>query len=394
MAFAAAAPKRPFPQHVSYMAGSVRPSHRTQAQQDDDVRAAYDRWKANYLSKTGEGHYRVRNGRPAAAPTISEGQGYGMVIVPLMAGYDPEAQAIFDGLWRFFDANRSPVDSRLMAWLVDPRRPERSDGNSAFDGDADVAYGLLLADRQWGSARDGGINYLEEAKSVLSGIHERMVGPASKLPMLGNWFGPDATPHNQFTPRPSDFMPAHFRAFAQATGDRVWLEVLKASQGVVTAFQESKSPKTGLLPDFAIVHPDGAVEPAPPRFLESEWDGCYNFNAGRLPWRLGKDALLGGDPVSEAQVRRMAEWVLKETGGNPRNIQPGYDLDGNPLAFRGYFSTFFAAPFGVAAMVAGQQEWLNAIYDAVRSEKQGYYADTVTLLCLILMTGNYWSPET
>jgi hypothetical protein len=83
---------------------------------------------------------------------------------------------------------------------------------------------------------------------------------------------------------------------------------------------------------------------------------------------------------------------LKKTSGNPRKIHPGYDLDGNPLTFRRYFSTFFAAPFGVAAMVAGQQEWLNAIYDAVRSESQGYYADTVTLLCLILMTGNYWAP--
>ncbi|MCX8012835.1 MAG: hypothetical protein N3A02_00920, partial [Rectinema sp.] len=68
-AFAADSPKRPFPQHVSYVTGAIRPSHRTQAQQDDDLRAAYDRWKSNYLTKTSEGHYRVKYGRGANAPT-------------------------------------------------------------------------------------------------------------------------------------------------------------------------------------------------------------------------------------------------------------------------------------------------------------------------------------
>lgn len=148
------------------------------------------------------------------------------------------------------------------------------------------------------------------------------------------------------------------------------------------------------MPDFAIVESTGAVKPVPPGLLETEWDGCYNFNAGRLPWRLGTDALINGDSVSAAQVRRMADWVFKETAGNPRSIKPGYNLDGSPIASRNYFSTFFTAPFGVAAMVAGQQEWLNAIYEAVRLEEQGYYADTVTLLCLIILTGNYWPPRT
>ena len=60
-----------------------------------------------------------------------------------------------------------------------------------------------------------------------------------------------------------------------------------------------------------------------------------------------------------------------------------------------YFSTFFAAPLGVAAMtVPGQQTWLNALYDAVYATHAGYYEDSVTLLCLLVMTGNYWDPTT
>jgi hypothetical protein len=37
-----AADLRPFPQHVTYASGTIRPSHRTQAQQDAAVRAYYD----------------------------------------------------------------------------------------------------------------------------------------------------------------------------------------------------------------------------------------------------------------------------------------------------------------------------------------------------------------
>jgi hypothetical protein len=40
----------------------------------------------------------------------------------------------------------------------------------------------------------------------------------------------------------------------------------------------------------------------------------------------------------------------------------------------------------------GQQEWLNAVYDAVYGRHENYYEDTVNLLCLLVMSGNFWSP--
>ena len=70
---------------------------------------------------------------------------------------------------------------------------------------------------------------------------------------------------------------------------------------------------------------------------------------------------------------------------------PATELDGDPLDT--YFTTFFAAPLGVAAMVTtGQQQWLNDIYDAVYDVQEDYYEDSVTLLCLLVMTGNFWDP--
>ena len=46
-------PRYPFPHGVNYAAGSIRPSHRTQAQLDQDVRDAYVRWKAAHLRSDG-----------------------------------------------------------------------------------------------------------------------------------------------------------------------------------------------------------------------------------------------------------------------------------------------------------------------------------------------------
>jgi hypothetical protein len=388
--------QRPFPQHVTYAGGAILPNHRSQQQLDDDVHAAYDRWKQRYLvpvsSRSGATLYRVAFGKPGTSAhntTVSEGQGYGMVIVPLMAGHDPEAQTIFDGLWSYALTHRSCGDERLMLWRI----PNEEFGcASATDGDLDIAYGLLLADAQWGSG--GVVDYRAAAKSVLAGILASTIGPQSKLPLLGDWVTPNGARANEWTPRTSDFMTGHFRAFGRATGNAVWHNVANASLDVVLALQQEFSPRTGLLPDFVQTKSgsDHDPRPADAGFLEGPNDGAYNYNAGRDPWRLGTDGLLNGDSRSLAAVGRISAWAEDDTDGDPLRIHPGYRLDGTPLR-SDYFTTFFAAPLGVAAMtVSSQQAWLNAIYDAVRQREEDYYEDSVTLICLLVMTANFWDP--
>ncbi len=119
----AAEPRLPFPQHVEYAPGSLRPSLRTQEQQDADVLAAYQSWKSRYLMQMGtelDGHprYRVKTSTAASADTVSEGQGYGMLIAVHLAGADPAAQTIFDGLWELSLDHPSSIDPRLMDWHV------------------------------------------------------------------------------------------------------------------------------------------------------------------------------------------------------------------------------------------------------------------------------------
>ena len=390
----ALAARRPFPQELTY--GTVRPSQWTQAQLNEAVRTFYDRWKSRYLvaltGNDGNQQYRVAFGRNGEKRgfTVSEGQGYGLVIVSTMAGHDPSAQRICEGLWRFARAHPSDIDNRLMDWRV----PGGEGNDSAFDGDADLAYGLLLADAQWGSS--GAINFRTEFERTLTGILASMIGPQSHLPMLGDWVKPDDSKYNQYTPRSSDLMTGHFRTWGRATDAGVWNDVVAASQGTIASLQADYAPATGLLPDF--IQPrsaqDHRPEPANAGFLEGPSDGSYSYNAGRVPWRAGADALLHGDATSAAQAAKIARWSNAATSGNPRQFRSGYHLNGTPLPDSDYFSIFFAPPLGVAAMCdPGLQAWLDAIYTAVvATTDEDYYEESVALLCLMLMTGNFRDP--
>ena len=389
-----AVPRRPFPQHETNATGTIKPDHYDPDELDDHVRDAYQRWKDRYLvfadtDDLGLPLYRVTHGKPGTAlhdETVSEGQGYGMIIAAHLAGHDPDAQTIFDGLWRFARRHPSRVDDRLMDWRVPGGVP-----NSAFDGDCDMAYALLLADAQWPA---GGFSYAAEATRTLVGILASTIGPTSRLPLLGDWvLADDDGTYTELTVRSSDFIPGHFRAFGRFTGDDVWTEVADACRDTIGSLQASHSPQTGLLPDFIVPQSrqDPTPRPATPHFLEGPHDGHFEYNACRDPWRLATDALLNANPDSLIQARRMSHWIEAKTGGDPAKIRAGYRLNGDQVA--NYFSTAFAAPFAVAAMLdPGQQAWLNAVFDAVRSEVDSYYEDSIALLCLLVMTGNFWDP--
>ncbi len=390
-------PRRPFPAHVNYAGAAIHVSNFSQAQQDADVRAAYDDWKKNYVIKlervTGQCRIAFGKNSPIRSKTVSEGQGYGMVITALMAGYDTQAHGIFDGLWAFSRAHPSSVDPRLMAWEVPTSSGDQPD--SAFDGDADIAYALLLAEREWGSG--GKVDYLACALRTISGIKASTIGTQSHLPLLGDWVGTTTNSgrYTQWQTRSSDWMTGHFRTWGRATGDASWSLVVSATQSSAAQLQANFSPLTGLLPDFAIANTTSPYQPKPAggNFLEDRNDGNFNYNACRDPWRIGTDAVLNNDASSLARMRKLSAWIENATGGHPLKIRAGYTLDGTPISGSNYFTSVFVAPFGVAAMTGkGQQKWLNKIYSAVRGTREDYYEDSVTLLCMLVMTGNFWDP--
>jgi hypothetical protein len=469
-------PKKPFPQTVSYPGDVQFSSRYTRDQMNGHLRSFYDFWKARYLKGvtgvspsqkfvlySGDAWdprwYSVDGVKDSYAITVSEAHGYGMIALVYMAGHDPRAKADFDAMFRFYKAHQTADVPGLMAWqqyvvipgvedhfasfdpvaagdperagqdafwngqtFIDIRDAGGARSSSATDGDLDIAYALILADRQWGSG--SGINYRKEALSILHAILAGCVIPGEDVLSLGSWVDPEDERYGRGT-RPSDFMLSHLRAFASfdtANRDR-WMAIHDKAVSLCTHVFKTRSPSTGLMPDF--LRKRGATwEPALGQFLESDNDGDFYYNACRTPWRLSMDYILYGDESLLEQQLTLNRFIRTESGGRVRmtgNPSRGFINGGgyyvaggkNGGRIRGdqYDELCYSAPFAVSAMIGGDnQTWYDTLYDAIavngpgHAENPGYidttgetrnsdyFGNSINLLVLILVTGNWWVP--
>lgn len=359
---------------------------------DDIIRSLYATWREQRLVDACGGKVvRVpEDGAPNR--TVSEAHGYGMLLSAFMAGSDPNAKADFDALLAAYQQNQVGSGSVLMTWELawsepascDPSNGERG---SATDGDLDIAYALLLADLQWGSGCDGGPDYRGLALELLGAIRDRNVGEDESFLTMGDFQDP-----SRRTTRVSDFMPTHLRAFANATGESVWTNVLDGEYALVENVQTLDAPSTGLVPDFirdrgaGWRRPDGQV-------IESITDRDYSYNACRAPWRIGLDALLHGDERALRIVGRINTFATNKTGRVATAVAAGWTLEGEPLSSDD--PTYeFITPLAVAAVASRDGAWADAIFQHVRASglDDDYYPDTVAMLSLLAISGNWWSP--
>jgi len=384
----------PFPNHTQYKGTYIQPSNYTQQELDDHVKTFYNKWKAKYLINGCDNDQYYVYFDDGNTITVSEAMGYGFMIVPLMAGYDSDAKKYFDGLYRYYKAHPSHIMPYLMAWKQITNCIDSDGPDSATDGDLDIAFGLLLAHAQWGSA--GSINYFHEAQMIINDIMgankiEGDINQEFNSVKLGDWVKSGS---RMKATRTSDFIMDHFRLFASAVGDTTWNAVVDECYILVDSMQTNYSPKTGLLPDF-IVDIDNSPKPADPDFLEGSLDGDYSYNACRDPWRMTTDYLTSGDNRGKNATLKIAKWLHDTTAQNINNVYAGYYLDGSRAA--NWNDNSFTAPFTVGAMLdTTHQAWLNTLYNNIKGfyNNGGYYDNTLTLLSLITISGNYWVPDT
>jgi hypothetical protein len=186
-------------------------------------------------------------------------------------------------------------------------------------------------------------------------------------------------------------MLSHFRTFYRATGDKRWLETVNACQRAAEDIQNLPTNTSMLLPDFLYYDKKRKhFFPTERHFLETE-DDSYYYNACRDPWRIGADALLNESERSRQIVQKMLYWIWHASRKDPMQIKSGYHLDGRKIG--DYFSIAFVAPFGVAAKTDPRmQEYLDAIYEAIKNRHENYYEDSISLLSQLIITDNYWDP--
>jgi len=385
---------KPFPRQAAYHSGVITPNRISLKEMDDSVVSFYDQWKKRYIRKNhcSDDFYVWSENAGKNRECVSEGQGYGMIIVALMAGIDSTAQATFDGLFHYYIEHPSKRNKYLMSWAqgITCGRYEES---SASDGDIDIAYSLLLANDQWSG--NGKINYGQEAKNAINGILDQEINRKTLTVIQSNSIEYDSKDY--FDMRTSDFIPSEFRSFYYPTRNAKWLKIMDSCYNLFNLLQKAYSPETGLVPDF-IQRINKQYRPAKRHYLESQYDGTYNYNACRVPWRMATDYITHGEDRAKQFVEPINQWIRETTSNNPDNISAGYTLEGEDLKNRHFEALSFITSFAISAMVDSRnQDWLNKLWDYIIQFKLkdfDYYDNSIKMLGLIILSRHYWIPDT
>jgi endo-1,4-beta-D-glucanase Y len=340
---------------------------------NEDVQAAYEIWKdTNVTSQGAGGHLRVsRPNEPGLEPnsTVSEGIAYGMLIAVYMGD-----QGLFDELWKY---ERLWLDDNgLMDWYINAEGTQRLGTGAATDADEDMAFALVMADRQWGGQGSLDRPYLDHARDQIQLIwtHEIYEG---KLPRAGDQWGDWGNVNISY------FAPSYYRVFAQIDGNVAgWQAVIKTVYDTIAnALNENNGNQTnGLVPAWCTSQ---GVPGSP---------GHYQYDSCRTPFRIGLDWCMFGEPLAREYLAKTSTFF---SSIGAKNIVDGYDLDGSPRAeFPGLRSAAFIGPAAVGAMSnASYLSFVDEAYADVATNQLltggVYYETSWTVLSLLMLTGNF-----
>lgn len=331
----------------------------------------YQQWKKAYVGGKTQKYVKSNNGQ-GSTTALSEGQGYGMLATVLAAKKGANTHATFNQFYKYYRAHRISSKTPLMQWQQTKRGGKMtstgSQKNSATDGDLDIAYALILADKQWGSKKT---NYRAAAKKLIKAIKQKEINPTTKLPTMGNWA---TNSYDRSKLRTSDLMTGYFKTFAKFTKDSSWKTVANRSQTAVKKL--SARHKTGLFPDFILVTGKSLkLKAVKPYSIESSTDNQVGYNANRVPWRLAQTYKLSKDGTTKKALLKQLKFFNRK-----KKITAVYTLGGK--AVNNYENTAFTAPVHFAAKTMKQTALKNKTAKQLPRtiEKHNYYSATLQVV--------------
>ena len=333
--------------------------------QNTQVSAAYARWKSTFVTATGAGGaLRVNRGMPDNNDTVSEGIAYGMLFAVYLAD-----KPTFDGLFTYAKAHFN--DKGLMNWKINSDGNVSGDGqNGATDADEDMAWALLMADKQWGGT------YLADATKLINSIYANEVEGGSFVLKPGDAFGGSSIMN------PSYLAPSYYREFAKVTSQAGWLQVVEKSYAILAA---AANPQTGLVPDWCT----SSGGPA------AGHSSNYSYDACRTPYRIALDYCQNAEPRALAYANKVVGFFATAT---PSAIKDGYTLAGAATG-KSFGQMSFMAPMSVAATADPDGKFMQfaaqgqvALVSKSQSQDGGaysYYNASWGLLGMLTLSGNF-----
>lgn len=367
-----AATKYPFPRNANYAYGIKASSLYASS---DDVQAAYTSWLSRYQEGTCGSEACARITFDDATYTVSEGIGYGMLIMVYMDNATNNTQAKFDKLWTYYKANRN--SNGVMNWKIQgfSNTCSGNNCNGATDAEVDVALALMMAYKQWGTE-----SYLTDAKTLIGKIYSTEVSNSNKglLKPGDAW---------ESFYNPSYVSTAALEVFKNAsTSD--WTTAVTANLNMIKANANSTS---GLASDWC------SASGSP---VNGNSSIKFGYDAVRTPYRMALSYAWFGHSQAKAVNDQVANWAVNKSpiNGNPAKIVDGYSVDGSNSG--SYNVATYVGTLATAGMASSQyQGWVDDAAGRLMggADGSGYYHSSLKVLYGLLLTGNFnnfWGGST
>jgi hypothetical protein len=319
---------------------------------------AYKAWYNGITTTSGAGsNRRVYDKSFDSSNSTSEGIAYGMLIAVYMSD-----KLAFDAFWGYAQSHMS---GGLMSWHIDPTGGT-IDPHSATDADEDMAWSLIMADKQWGGS------YLTAAKSMLGAIKSEF---SASLPTDGDFSGASFT-------HPDYAAPDYSATFASVSGDSSWSSVSSAEY---SAFSQHES-SSGMIPD-SLTNGNN-----------------FGFDACRAPWRTGVDYCWHGTASATSFLTPMISTFKSLASAAtpfPGNLKLALSQQGQPVS-GATVSGAAIGPAAVGAMMSSSNQafidssWSflttyvkNAAIGGIYGASGDYFGDTLGMIGLLVLSGNF-----
>ncbi len=297
--------------------------------------------------------------------TTSEAQSYAL----LRSVWSDDKQT-FDDLYAWTNIHLKQENNLFSwKWTGSDDSGKIVDDGTATDADTDIALALLFANKKW-----GGINYLEDAKKILSSIWQYEVVELNNTPYLsaGNWANND----DFITINPSYFSPASYRIFSNVDPGHEWLKLTDSSYKIlIKCTQKPLNKNAGLLPpEWCAIDKktDSVIESESPQPVGTD----YSYNSFRTPWRIALDYKWFNSPEAKSYLEGLT-FLHKEWTENGR-IVTAYTHDGKvwenyeSAAAYGANIAYFSILYPDIANDIYTNKILNKFYE---DEKNAYWED-------------------
>lgn len=316
-----------------------------------DVQTAYGQWKTDYYEESGT-EARIR--WDDKSKTVSEGIGYGMLIMVCMDNSQNNTRAMFDKLWNYYKKWRNT--NGVMHWKINGFLNVEGQ-NGATDGELDAAAALVLAYRQWGD-----VKYRTDAGELITNIWDHEVNSNQYLKPGDAW----DTKKN-----PSYFSTGALELF-KSVDTHDWDAVIRNSYALIKKVANSS---TGLPPDWC--SQDGNTQ-----------EGEFGYDAVRTPWRMAWAYSWYGHKDASDICAKMALWIRSSTNNDPAAIKAGYARSGSAQA--NFSNSTYTGCLSSACMVSSDnQDYVNKGFTATKSvDAAGYYNKTLQVITMLTLSGN------